>query len=100
MSQAHQNARSSGREDLPDSLRIYGLEGITQTQDEAIAQHAVTLAEHHARLAAHDTQLAVTIVNQTALQKSMDAVVSELVKTRWTLIAFALSGIGIAIGLK
>lgn len=100
MPQEHINARSSRREELPIELRVYGLEGIAETQDAAIAQQAVTLAEHDARIRAQEVVTAVQATNQTLMQKSMDAVVSELVKTRWTLIAFALSGIGIAIGLK
>jgi hypothetical protein len=98
--QHHQNARASSREELPLELRVYGLEGIAETQDTALAQQAVTLAEHDARIRAQEVLTPVLVTNQSAMQKSMDAVVSELVKTRWTLIAFALSGIGIAVGLK
>lgn len=99
-SQAHVNARSNSREELPLELRVYGLEGIVQTQDEAITKQAITLSEHDARIRAQEVLTPVLATNQTAMQKSMDAVLGELVKTRWTLIGLALSGIGIAVGLK
>jgi hypothetical protein len=100
MAHDHQNARSNRREELPLDLRVYGLEGIVATQDEALGQHAVTIAEHDTRIRAQEVLTPVLASGQTALTKSMDAVASELVKTRWALIMFALSGIGIALGLK
>lgn len=56
------------------------------------------------RVNVHDVQLAVQNVNHATLQKSVDAVVGELVKTRWTLIggavSVAVSCVGLVIGLK
>lgn len=100
MPQPHAIARSSVREELPLEMRVYGLEGITTTQDEALAQQAIAIAEHDARIRAQEVLTPVLVSDQKAMQRSMDAIVSELVKTRWALIGFALSGIGIAIGLK
>lgn len=103
MSQGHSIARSNRREELPLELRVYGLEGITQTQDEALAAHAVTLAEHDTRIRATEVLAAVHTESQATMQKSLDAVVTELVKTRWTLIGFAVSvavaAVGAAIGI-
>jgi hypothetical protein len=58
MPQPRQTARSSEREAIPLAMRVYGLEGITDTQDSALAQLAVTTARHDERLGAHDVTLA------------------------------------------
>lgn len=50
------------------------------------------------RVDVHDVRLAVQDANAVQVQRTLDAVVSELVKTRWTLIAFAFTVAGSAIG--
>lgn len=88
---------------LPLEMRVYGLEGVASTQDEAITQQGLTLAQHSERLEAHGVLLAVQSNNQTTMQKSIDAAVTELVKVRWTLIGgagvVAASCIGLVLGL-
>ena len=91
MSHSHQNARSSRREELSPDLRIYGLEGITETQDEAITQLALTTARHDERLTGHDIALAILTEQTSALVKVTATVNATLTKVMWTLIAFAFT---------
>lgn len=48
------------------------------------------------RVDVHDVRLAVQDNNQATMQKTLDAVVAEMSKTRWTLIGFAFTVAGSA----
>lgn len=61
----------------------------------------VTREEHDAlehRVSVHDVRLAVHDANQTTMKDAFKDVITELQKTRWTLIGFALVVAGSAVG--
>ncbi len=98
-SQARQTAHSHRREDLPVELRVYGLEGIAATQDEALSQLAITTARHDERISGHDVALAILTEQTSALVKVTATVNATLTKVMWTLIAFAFTIAASSLGL-
>lgn len=80
-------------------MRVYGLEGIVQTQDEALAQHAITLAKQDERLGGHDVAIGILTTQVTALVTATSTTNSTLNKVMWTLIGFAFTVAAAAVGV-
>jgi hypothetical protein len=76
---------------MPLDLRVYGLEGIVDTQDEAITKHALTLARHDERLGASEVTSAVHSEQIGALVKVTATMSTTMNKVMWTLIGSAIS---------
>ena len=70
-------------------LRVYGLEGVTKTQDEAITRQGVTLAEHDERLGKHDTELAVHGTMLIGNAKQISDLASLMTKVIWSLVGLS-----------
>ena len=80
-------------------FRVYGLEGASKTQDDAIvrlregqARHSEALGNQAVTLARHDEQIA-------SVEKAVVALSETVSKGIWALIAFAFTIAASAVGL-
>ena len=82
---------------VPIPMRVYALEGITATQDDAISRQGLSLAEHAELLGEHTTELAV---HENRL-KTNDAQITALTaltnKVIWGLVGLSLTIAGSAV---
>ena len=93
------------RESVPLPFRVYALETTTSTQDEAIAQHSVTIARSDERLDAHDVMLAThteqiggLVKTSAQLGERFDRLINALYVFALT-VAVAAIGSGVTIAL-
>lgn len=83
----------------PIELRVYGLEGITKTQDHAITIQAKTIAEQDETLQDHTIELAVHEQRLNAHDKSLETLVGLVNKVIWALVGFSLTIAGSAVAV-
>jgi hypothetical protein len=82
-------------------MRVYGLEGVTRTQDAAITRQALTLADHDQLLGTHTTELAVQDTKLATHTEQIGALTTLMNKVIWALVglstAITVSAVTIAI---
>lgn len=86
-------------EGLSMPFRVYALEGVSKTQDEAIVRQAVTLAEHDAAIGHNNTKLAVAVTRVDAHAKALDSLTELMNKVIWSLVGLSLTIAGSAVGI-
>lgn len=86
--------------------RVYGLEGITKTQDAAITAQALTIAHHDEALNGREGLVPQVAVNTRQIQTLTERVTELTAVVKWmvtSMVAFAFTvaatGVGVALTL-
>lgn len=90
---------ASHASDLPRDLRIYALEGVTATQDDAIVKQGLTIAGHDEKLTAHAVSIATLDTRVSAHDRAIADLTALTNKVIWALTVFSLTIAGSAAGV-